>query len=336
MKEGVMELIQKRVCQSWLGEIYGVSRSSINRWQKHGPRPRTSRIAHNALNSTERGQVLDLLHSEEFIEDTPYQVVSKLMDRGKWLCSVRSMYRVLADSEEVKERRNQRRHPKYEKPIIKARAPNQLWSWDITRLPAEIKGKYYFLYAMIDVFSRYVVGWMITHEENSDRAQHFIRETLRQQDIEDKVQLTIHSDRGSPMTASNTVELLAVLGLAQSFARPRVSDDNPFSEAQFKTLKYHRFFKPWYESLEDARDCLAKFFEWYNTDHRHINLGLLTPEMVHTGKVDEVLATRSQALKDAYSRHPERFSKRGPKLPIPQECVGINIKVTRQSMYVLG
>jgi putative transposase len=336
MKEAVLELIQQRVSQSWLAGIYGVSRSSMNRWRKHGPRQRISRVPTNALSSSEKAHIRDLLHSAEFIEDTPYQIVSKLLDRGEWLCSIRSMYRILSESHEIKDRRNQRRHPKYEKPIIQATAPRQLWSWDITRLPAEIKGKYYFLYVMIDVYSRYVVGWMITHEENSDRAQHFIRETIRQQGIEDEAQLTIHSDRGSPMTASNTVELLAVLGLAQSFARPRVSDDNPFSEANFKTLKYHRFFKPWYESLDDAKECLAKFFEWYNREHRHINLGLLTPETVHTGKVDEALATRTQALKDAYSRHPERFSKRGPKLLIPQDKVGINIPVTRQSMFVLG
>jgi putative transposase len=336
MKEGILELIRRRVSQSWLAGIYGVSRSSMNRWRKLGPRQRFSRVPSNALSSSEKARIRDLLHSAEFIEDTPYQIVSKLMDRGEWLCSIRSMYRILSESAEIKDRRNQRRHPKYEKPIIQATAPRQLWSWDITRLPAEIKGKYYFLYAMIDVYSRYVVGWMITHEENSDRAQHFIRETIRQQGIEDEAQLTIHSDRGSPMTASNTVELLAVLGLAQSFARPRVSDDNPFSETIFKTLKYHRFFKPWYESLDDAKECLARFFEWYNREHRHINLGLLTPETVHTGKVNEVLATRTQALKDAYSRHPERFSKRGPKLLIPQDKVGINIPVTRQSMFVLG
>lgn len=337
MKEGILELLQHRVSQSWLSDIYGVSRSSVNRWHKGTlPRQRLSRTPSNALSSSEKARILDLLHSEEFIEDTPYQIVSKLLDRGEWLCSIRTMYRVLSEAAELKDRRNQRRHPKYVKPIVQATAPKQLWSWDITRLPAEIKGKYYFLYAMIDVYSRYVVGWMLTHEENSDRAQHFIRETLRQQGVEDKVQLTIHSDRGSPMTASNTVELLAVLGLAQSFARPRVSDDNPFSEAQFKTLKYHRFFKPWYENLDDAKECLTKFFEWYNREHRHINLGLLTPEMVHTGRVDEVLATRTEALKDAYSRHPERFSKRGPKLLIPQERVGINIPVTRQSMFVLG
>jgi putative transposase len=337
MKQGILELIQQRVSHSWLSGIYGVSRSSMNRWQKTPePKPRLSRVPSNALSSSEKAQIRDVLHSEEFVEDTPYQIVSKLLDRGEWLCSIRSMYRILSEAADIKDRRNQRRHPKYVKPIIQATAPRQLWSWDITRLPAEIKGKYYFLYAMIDVYSRYVVGWMITHEENSDRAQHFIRETLRQQGIEDKVQLTIHSDRGSPMTASNTVELLAVLGLAQSFARPRVSDDNPFSEAQFKTLKYHRFFKPWYESLEDAKESLAKFFEWYNTEHRHINLGLLTPEVVHMGKVDEVLATRAQALEVAYYRHPERFSNRGPKLLIPQDRVGINIPVTKQSIYVLG
>ncbi len=331
-----MEMLQRGVSQTWLSSMVGVSRSSMNRWHVQGPHVKPRRYAHNAMSSTERQQILDLLHSEEFVEDTPYQVVSKLLDRGKWLCSVSSMYRVLSSAKELKERRDQRRHPKYHKPVLSATGPNQLWSWDITRLPGEIKGKYYFLYVMIDVFSRFIVGWMITHEENSDRAQHFIREAVRQQGIQETNRLTIHSDRGSPMTATNTVELLAALGLAQSFARPRVSDDNPFSESQFKTLKYHRYFKPWYESVEDATTTLGEFFEWYNREHRHINLGLMTPQMVHEGKIDEVIATRSQALKEAFERHPERFSKRGPKLLIPQEKVGINIPVTRQSMFVLG
>jgi|APGre2960657505_1045072.scaffolds.fasta_scaffold64031_1 putative transposase len=330
-----MEMIQRRVNQSWLAGWTGVSRSSLSRWQIHGPQQKPKRTAGNALSSAERQEILDLLRSDEFIEDTPYQVVSKLLDRGKWLCSISTMYRVLHDAKEVRDRRDQRRHPKYHKPIIQATAPNQLWSWDITRLPGEMKGKYYFLYVMIDVFSRYVVGWMITHEENSERAQHFIRETVRQQGIQESNRLTIHSDRGSPMKASNTIELLAVLGLAQSFARPRISDDNPFSEAQFKTMKYHRYFKPWYESAEEAKAILGEFFKWYNGEHRHINLGLMTPETVHLGKVEEVLAARSQALRLAYSRHPERFSKRGPKVLIPQERVGINIPVTRQSKYVL-
>jgi putative transposase len=334
-RAAAMEMLQKSVKHSWMAGWTGLSRSSLRRWQIHGPRKKATRAASNALSSVERQQVLDLLHSDEFIEDTPYQVVSKLLDRGKWLCSISTMYRVLQDAKEVKDRRDQRRHPKYHKPIIQATAPNQLWSWDITRLPCEMKGKYYFLYVMIDVFSRYVVGWMITYEENSDRAQHFIRETLRLQGIQDSNRLTIHSDRGSPMKASGTVELLAALGLAQSFARPRISDDNAFSESQFKTLKYHRYFKPWYESVEEARAILGDFFKWYNGEHRHINLGLMTPQMVHEGKVDRVIATRSQALKEAFERHPERFSKRGPKVLIPQKLVGINIKVSRQSKFIL-
>jgi putative transposase len=279
--------------------------------------------------------VLDTLHSEEFIEDTPYQVVSKLMDRGKWLCSVSTMYRILADQDELRERREQRRHPKFTKPVLKTRAPNMLWSWDITRLSGPYKGHFYYLYAMIDVYSRYVVGWMISEQENAEQAGHFIREIKRKWQNHITSELTIHSDRGSPMTAANTIELLALLGLSQSFSRPRVSDDNAYSESQFKTLKYHRFFKPWYESRQDAEQVLTKFFDWYNHEHRHINLGLLTPAMVHEGKAEEVIQGRSEVLKQAYELHPERFPRTGPKLPIPQQEVGINVPVTRQSISVL-
>lgn len=331
-----MDMLQQGVNQSWLSRMFEVSRSSLRRWQIQGPRMRSRRSPPNALSSTEKGQILDLLRSEEFVEDSPYQVMSKLLDRGRWLCSVSTMYRVLSAEDEVRERRALRRHPKYTKPVLKAVAPNELWSWDITRLAGPLKGQYYFLYAMIDVFSRYVVGWMVTEQENSDKAQHFIRESIRQQGIPENQKLTIHSDRGSPMVAISTVELLATLGLTQSFARPRVSDDNPFSEAHFKTLKYHRFFKPWYESLEEARENLEQFFAWYNDEHRHINLGLLTPRVVHTGQVERVLQTRSEALCKAYEEHPERFSRKGPKLMIPQQEVGINIRVRRNSRYVLS
>ncbi len=336
MKLCVLEMLQQRIDRSWVVGLTEISRSTMSRWQTQGPRFRPKRIAPNKLNTAERQQVLDLLHSEEFIEDTPYQVVSKLLDRGSYHCSIRSMYRILDDAKELKERRNQRRHPQYVKPMVVATRPNQLWSWDITRLAGERKGKYFYLYVMIDVFSRYVVGWMITHEENSARAQHFIRETVRSHQIDDTNELTIHSDRGSPMTASNTVELLAVLGLAQSFSRPRISDDNPFSEAQFKTLKYHRYFKPWYANVGEAIVLLGEFFEWYNKEHRHINLGLMTPEVVHQGKVAEVVERRSLVLREAFERHPERFSKKGPKLLIPQSEVGINVPVKRQSICVLA
>lgn len=334
MKLCVLEMLQKRVDRAWISGIAEVSRSTMNRWQVQGPRFRSRRQSPNKLNIAERQNILDLLHGEEFVEDTPYQVVSKLMDRGEYLCSIRSMYRILDDAKELKERRNQRRHPTYVKPVISATRPNQLWSWDITRLAGAVKGQHYYLYVMIDVFSRYVVGWMISHEENSDRAQHFIRETVRSQQIDETNELTIHSDRGSPMTARNTIELLAVLGLAQSFSRPRVSDDNPFSEAQFKTLKYHRFFKPFYESIDDAKKIMTEFFKWYNKEHRHINLGLMTPEMVHQGKVDDVVEKRSMVLREAYRRHPGRFSKQGPRLVVPQKEVGINIPVKRQSISV--
>jgi len=245
------------------------------------------------------------------------------------------MYRILEQENELKERRNQRQHPSFNKPVIKAIAPNMLWSWDITRLCGPYKGHYYFLYAMIDIYSRYVVGWMISERENADQAGHFIRETKRKWQDKCSDELTIHSDRGSPMTAANTVELLAALGLVQSFSRPRVSDDNAYSESQFKTLKYHRFFKQWYESIEDAEQTLKKFFDWYNHEHRHINLGLMTPAMVHEGQSGDVIKSRSEVLKAAFSQHPERFSKKGPKLLIPQQETGINISVKRQSIFVL-
>ncbi len=329
-------MLQKRVDRSWISGLAEISRATMSRWQIQGPRHRQKRKAPNKLNTVERQEVLDLLHSEEFIEDTPYQVVSKLMDRGSYHCSIRTMYRILSEAKELKERRHQRRHPQYEKPVIAATEPNQLWSWDITRLPGEQKGQYFYLYVMIDVFSRFVVGWMITHEENSDRAQHFIREIVRSQQIDETKELTIHSDRGSPMTASGTIELLAVLGLAQSFSRPRISDDNPFSEAQFKTLKYHRYFKPWYSSISEAIQIMGEFFDWYNKEHRHINLGLMTPEMIHHGEVAKVIEERSRVMREAFEKHPERFPKNGPKLLVPQKEVGINVRVVRQSINVLA
>jgi len=267
--------------------------------------------------------VLKVLHSEEYIEETPWQIVPKLQDQGIWLCSVRTMYRILAENKEVRERRNQRRHPKYVKPVVKATGPNQVWTWDITRVPGPYKGKFYFLYVMLDIYSRYVVGWLVSERENGETAQHFIRETIRRENV-DANKLTIHSDRGSPMTASNTVQLLAVLGLSQSFSRPRVSDDNPFSEAQFKTLKYHRLFKPWYENIEESRSVLDIFFSWYNNDHMHSGIGFMTPETVHKGRIEEVKMKRLNTIKKAYDRHPERFPK-GAVLPLPPTEVGINI-----------
>lgn len=286
------------------------------------------------MSDKQREDILTLLCSEKYIEDSPYQAYSKLLDEGKWYCSIRTMYRILAENKLSGERRNISRRQKYAKPVIKAAGPNTVWSWDITRLPGPFKGKYYFLYVMLDVYSRYVTGWMVSDRENADLAQHFIRESLRNKNLREE-SLTIHSDRGSPMKAASTVELVALLGLSQSYSRPRVSDDNAFSESQFKTLKYHRYFRGWYENLDQAKTEMDKFFMWYNHEHRHINLGLLTPAMVYEGRASEVISERKKVLKEAFNRHPERFSKTGPKLLVPVENVGINIKIRRKSIPVM-
>lgn len=277
----------------------------------------------NALSEPEMKAILDVLNSSRFVDETPYQIVPKLMDEGLWLCSIRTMYRVLSKHRQIKDRRNQLRHPKYVKPIVVARDPNEAWSWDITQLQGPFKGRRYYLYVMLDLFSRYVVGWMVCNSESGEQAQHFIRETLKRHKISEK-KLIIHSDRGSPMTASNTISLLATLGLSQSFSRPRISNDNPFSESQFKTMKYHRYFKKQFESLKDAEQTLDKFFAWYNNDHMHINLGLMTPAMVHYGQVQEVFKRRETTMSEAFRRFPERFSN-GFKVKAPAKEVGINL-----------
>lgn len=309
---------------SFLASAIGLSRSSIY----YRPRRKIvdnidRRKPANALNEHEKQAVLKCVSSPEFWDETPYEIVPKLMDRGEWLCSISTMYRILKENKAIRERRSMRRHPQYKKPVLEATRPNQVWTWDITRIPGPFKGHYYYLYVMIDLFSRYVVGWSVNIAENSEFAQHFIRESIRKADV-NPLDLTIHSDRGAPMTASGTVELLATLGLAQSFSRPRTSNDNAYSESQFKTLKYHRLFKGWYESIEDAKQSLDKFFIWYNNDHMHGGLGLMTPSTVYYNKVDEVSKQRHQTLQKAFEKHPERFSGK-LKVQLPPSKVGINL-----------
>ncbi len=285
----------------------------------------------NALSCLEKQAVLDCVSSPEFCDETPYEIVPKLMDRGVWLCSISTMYRILKENKAVRERRNIRRHPKYNKPVLEATGPNQVWTWDITRIPGPFKGHYYYLYVMIDLFSRYVVAWSVNIAENSENAQHFIRESIRRHQVNPK-KLIVHSDRGSPMTASGTVDLLAKLGLAQSFSRPRTSNDNAFSESQFKTLKYHRLFKGWFENIEDAKQSLDKFFVWYNNEHMHSGLGLMTPHTVFYNKIDEVSKQRYKTLQEAFKKHPERFSKK-LKVQLPPVKVGINLPKEAQPAF---
>jgi putative transposase len=247
------------------------------------------------LSEEERQTVLELMHSERFIDASPHTLYATLLDEGHFHCSVRTMYRLLEEEGELRERRNQRRHPQYTKPELLATAPNQLWSWDITKLKGPAKWTYFYLYVILDVFSRCVVGWMVATRESAALAEKLIRETCTKQGVE-RGQLTLHADRGSSMTSKPVAFLLADLGVTKTHSRPHVSNDNPFSEAQFKTLKYRPTFPTRFGSLEDARAFCRPFFHWYNTEHRHSGIAFMTPESVHYGRAPEIMQVRSKTL----------------------------------------
>lgn len=287
--------------------------------QEPEPRPSPPR----ALTSQERQQVLDVLHSDRFVDKAPAEIWATLLDEGTYLCSERTMYRILADGKEVRERRDQLRHPAYSKPELLAESPNQVWSWDITKLKGPVKWLYFYLYVILDIYSRYVVGWMVAHKESAALAQKLIRQSCEKQEIE-AGQLVIHSDRGSPMIARSTAQLLVTLGVNKSLSRPYVSDDNPYSESQFKTLKYCPDFPERFGSLQDAVEFCRNFFTWYNCDHRHSGIGLMTPEAVHYGLANEVSENRKKVLDAAFNAHPERFVKGKPLPPVVPAAVWIN------------
>jgi putative transposase len=302
----------------------GVSRASAYRRREPRPKaePRPRPRPAMALSDTERVALLEVLHSERFVDRSPAQVYATLLDEGRYLASERTMYRVLGANEEVRERRDQLRHPAYAKPELLATRPNQLWSWDITKLKGPATWSSFHLYVLLDVFSRYVVGWLLALRESGTLADRLIAETVAKEGIVEG--LTIHADRGAAMTSKPVAFLLADLGITKSHSRPHVSDDNPFSEAQFKTLKYHPTFPERFGSLEDARAFLGPFFDWYNTQHRHSGIGLLTPEMVQRGRAEEVRAARQVILADAYAAHPERFVRKLPEPPPLPTAVWIN------------
>lgn len=305
-------------------EALGVSRASFYRQQQPRsiepkPRPRPTR----SLSQAEQQKVLEVLHSERFVDQSPAEVYATLLDKGIYLCSLRTLYRILAEHEEVRERRNQRRHPVYQKPQLLATGPNQLWSWDITKLPGPGKYTYFHLYVILDVFSRYVVGWMVAHRESEILAERLIRLTCQKQQIQPQ-QLTLHADRGSSMRSKTVALLLSDLGITKSHSRPHVSNDNPFSEAQFKTLKYQPQFPKQFGSIEDARTFCHPFFDWYNHDHHHSGIGWLTPAMLHYGQAEHVVQQRQQVLLAAYLAHPERFVQGQPSPPSVPTEVWIN------------
>lgn len=283
------------------------------------PRPSPPR----RLGDPERQVVLGVLHEPRFADLAPAEVFAMLLQEGRYLCSVRTMHRILAENAEVRERRNQLRHPTYVKPELMATAPNQLWSWDITKLHGPAKWTYFHLYVILDVFSRYVVGWMVAHRESSELAKRLIAETCARQGIEPG-QLTIHADRGTSMTSKPVAFLLADLGVTKTHSRPHVSDDNPFSEAHFKTLKYRPDFPERFGEIEDSRAHCGDFFGWYNDEHHHAGLGMLTPADVHFGLVEQRVAERQVVLDAAFAEHPERFPRGRPIAQRPEREVWIN------------
>jgi putative transposase len=272
-----------------------------------------------SLSPDERAGVLAVLHDQRFQDRSAAAVQATLLDEGQYLCSARTMYRLLEQAGESRERRDQLVHPAYQRPELLATAPNQLWSWDITKLLGPAKWTYFYLYVILDVFSRYVVGWMVAPRESAELAKHLIEETIRKQEIS-AGQLTIHADRGRVMTSKPVAFLMADLGVTKTHSRPYVSDDNPYSESQFRTMKYRPEFPDRFGCIQDARAFCQQFFQWYNEEHRHSGLGLLTPAVVHSGQAPAVLAARQVVLDAAYQAHPDRFVRRPPKtLPLPSE-----------------
>jgi putative transposase len=276
-----------------------------------------------ALSDVERKELRRVLNSPEHVDEAPATVYAKLLDEGTYLGSVSTMYRVLRDHDEVRERRRQATHPAAKKPELLAEKPNQCWSWDITKLLGPAKWTYYYLYVIIDIYSRYVPGWMLAHAENAKLAEALLADTVTKQNIAHG-QLTIHADRGSPMVAKPVAFLLADLGVTKTHSRPHVSNDNPYSESQFRTLKYRPDFPERFGCFEDAHAHCQRFFSWYNDEHRHSGIGFHTPADLHYERAEAVHQKRAAVLATAYDAHPQRFVRKPPAPPNLPTAVWIN------------
>jgi len=296
------------------------------------PKPPTvCRVPGRSLSVSERETIRSLLYSDRFLDDTPTQIYATLLDEGVYHCSVRTMYRLLEADTASRERRRCKRHPVYARPELLAQRPNQLWSWDITRLKGPRAWTYFYLYVIMDVFSRYVVGFMIAYQETAALAQDLIEQSLTKQGILPG-QLTLHADRGSAMKSKSVALLLSDLGVVKTHSRPHVSNDNPYSEAQFKTLKYRPEFPKSFGTIESAREISAALFAWYNGEHHHSGIALLTPAMVHSGKAAEVIGARQRSLDGAHQSHPERFVNGPPSHPPVPDKVWINPPVAEPAI----
>jgi len=305
----------------------GRPRATHYRWHRKSPAPpKPDRVAlpqPRALDDVERKEVLRVLHEPERVDEAPATVYAKLLDEGVHLASTATMYRILHAEGEVSERRRQATHPARVKPELVASAPNEVWSWDITKLLGPAKWTYYYLYVVIDIYSRYTPGWMLAHVERAHLAERLLADTIRIQGVE-RDQLTIHADRGASMVSKPVALLLSDLGVTKTHSRPHVSNDNPYSEAQFKTLKYRPGFPKRFGSIEDARSFTKTFFMWYNDEHRHSGIGYHTPADVHYGRVEAIQEQRAAVLDAAYQAHPDRFVRRPPTPPPLPQTAWIN------------
>ncbi len=331
MTQTVIELVEQDVSQVAACAALGLPRSNWYRWRQ----PQSEAIKKSyptparALSIAERENVCAVLNGERFRDSSPRQVYATLLDEEVYHCSISTMYRILKEKGETQERRSQRQHPVNVKPELLATAPNQLWSWDITKLKGAAKLVYYYLYVVLDVFSRYVVGWMIAECESAELAEELIVESCRKQGIQ-RGQLTLHADRGGPMIAQTLAQKLTDLGVIKTHSRPYTPNDNPFSESQFKTMKYRPDYPARFDSLEVSLVWGRQFFPWYNNEHRHSSLGLMTPATVHYGLDSQLTVKRQAVLLSVYERHPERFVN-GPPTPLQlPAAVWINPPATKK------
>ncbi|MDO8677634.1 MAG: IS3 family transposase [Acidobacteriota bacterium] len=305
----------------------GVARATFYRARHPASarRPRSARASSpRALSASEQRIILELLHAPAYVDKSPHTVFAMLLDAGRYLASVSSFYRLLRAAGQTRGRRNELTHPAYAKPELLANGPRELWSWDITKLKGPAKWVCFHLYVILDVFSRYVVGWMIAPRESAELAHELIAATCDREAIP-RGQLTLHADRGTSMRSQPVAMLLADLAVTKSHSRPHVSDDNPYSEAQFKTLKYQPDFPARFESIEHARAFCQTFFVWYNHEHRHSGIGYMTPAAVHTGQAQRLYDARQRVLDQALVAHPERFTRCHPTPPTLPAQVGINL-----------
>jgi len=298
---------------------YHRRQAAVKRPCPPGPRPTPAR----ALGTDERQRVLDLMHGPLYGDSAPAEIYASLLDQGIYLCSIRTMYRILDQQGEVKERRRQARHPVYQKPELLAEAPNQVWSWDITKLMGPAKWTYFYLYVIIDIFSRRVVAWCVADTESATLFKPLFEDAVESHAVSPG-QLTLHADRGPSMKAKATALMLADLGVTKSHSRPYTSNDNPFSESQFKTMKYQPEFPKRFGCIQDAKSFCRHFFGWYNRDHHHSGISLMTPDQVHFGQAADVYDQRQKVLDSAFQLKPERFVNKLPEPPKKPTAVWIN------------